>query len=90
MYIIKPDVDEEARAALIQKFAAVVTDNGGEIVNIDEWGKRKLAYAIDYINEGYYVLMNFDAKPELPAELERNFRISEFIMRYMVVKRIEK
>lgn len=90
LYIIKPDVDEEARAALIQKFAAVVTDNGGEIVNIDEWGKRKLAYAIDYINEGYYVLMNFDAKPELPAELERNFRISEFIMRYMVVKRIEK
>ena len=90
LYIIKPDVDEEARAALIQKFAAIVTDNGGEIVNIDEWGKRKLAYAIDYITEGYYVLMNFDAKPELPAELERNFRISEFIMRYMVVKRIEK
>ena len=85
LYIIKPDVDEEARAALIQKFAAVVTDNGGEIVNIDEWGKRKLAYAIDYINEGYYVLMNFTAKPELPAELDRVFKITDGILRSLII-----
>lgn len=90
LYIIKPDVEDEARAALIQKFAEIVTADGGEIVNIDEWGKRKLAYEIDYISEGYYVLMNFDAKPELPAELERNFKINENVMRFMVVKRIEK
>ena len=90
LYIIKPDVEDEARAALIQKFADIVTADGGEIVGIDEWGKRKLAYEINYISEGYYVLMNFDAKPALPAELERNFKINENVMRFMVVNRIEK
>lgn len=90
LYIIKPDVEEEAKASLIQKFSAIVTDEGGEIVGIDEWGKRKLAYPIDYIGEGYYVLMNFKAKSDLPAELERNFKISEFIMRYMVIRKDEQ
>lgn len=87
LYIIKPDMEDEPRAELIAKFAAIVTDDGGEVENIDEWGKRKLAYEIDYIGEGYYVLMNFKAKPELPAELERNFNISDYIMRYMVIRR---
>ena len=87
LYIIKPDMEDEERAALIQRFAAIVTDDEGEIENIDEWGKRKLAYSINYINEGYYVLMNFKAKPALPAELERNFKISDFVMRYMVIRK---
>jgi len=90
LYIIKPDMEDEARAALIARFAAIVTDDGGEVENIDEWGNRKLAYPIDYIGEGYYVLMNFKAKPALPAELERNYKISEDIMRYMVVRKDEK
>jgi len=90
LYIIKPDVEDEARAALIQKFSAIVTDDGGEIEGIDEWGKKKLAYPIDYIGEGYYVLMNFKAKSDVPAELERNFKISEFVIRYMVIKKEEK
>ena len=67
LYIIKPTVEEEARAALIARFADIVKNDGGEIENIDEWGMRKLAYAIDYISEGYYVLMNFKAKADLPA-----------------------
>lgn len=87
LYVIKPDLDDEVRAALIQKFSAIITDNGGEIESVDEWGKRKLAYAINYISEGYYVLVNFKAQPELPAELERNFKINDNIMRYIVIKK---
>ena len=87
LYVIKPDLEDEVRAALIQKFSAIITDNSGEIESVDEWGKRKLAYAIDYISEGYYVLVNFKAQPELPAELERNFKINDNIMRYIVIKK---
>ena len=87
LYVIKPDLEDEARAALIQKFSAIITDNSGEVESVDEWGKRKLAYAIDYISEGYYVLVNFKANAELPAELERNFRINDNVMRYMVIKK---
>ena len=63
LYIIKPTVEEEARAALIARFADIVKADNGEVENIDEWGMRKLAYSIDYISEGYYVLMNFKANP---------------------------
>lgn len=87
LYIMKPTVEEEARAALIAKFADIVKNDNGEVENIDEWGMRKLAYAIDYISEGYYVLMNFKANADLPAELERNLKISEDVMRFMVVKK---
>ena len=87
LYIIKPTVEEEARAALIARFADVVKNDNGEVENIDEWGMRKLAYSIDYISEGYYVLMNFKANPGLPVELERNLKISEDVMRFMVVKK---
>jgi len=87
LYIIKPTVEEEARAALIARFADIVKNDNGEVENIDEWGMKKLAYAIDYISEGYYVLMNFKAKADLPVELERNLKISEDVMRFMVVKK---
>lgn len=87
LYIIKPTVEEEARAALIAKFAEIVKNDQGEVEKIDEWGMRKLAYAINYISEGYYVLMNFKSNPDLPAELERNLKISEDVMRFMVVKK---
>ena len=87
LYIIKPDVEDEPRAALIEKFAALVREDGGEVENIDEWGKRKLAYEINYIGEGYYVLMNFKANPELPLEMERQFKITENIMRFIVIRK---
>ena len=85
LYIVKPDMEEEARAALISKFSELVTNNGGEVENVDEWGSRKLAYATNYITEGYYVLMNFKAKSDFPAELDRLMRINENIMRNMIV-----
>ena len=86
MYILKPDLDEEARKALIEKFSALVTDNGGKIEKIDEGGQKKLAYEIDYIKEGYYVLMTFEAAPEFPTELERNYNISDSVLRFKVIR----
>jgi small subunit ribosomal protein S6 len=85
LYILKPDLEEEKKDALIAKFSEIITSNGGTITKTDEWGKRKLAYPIDYINDGYYVLTYFSANAELPAELERNFKISDDVIRYIVV-----
>ena len=86
LYILNADLEEEPRKALIDRFSAIVTDNGGTVESVDEWGKRKLAYLINYLSEGYYVLMKFEAKPELPTELERNFRITDSIIRYLVTR----
>lgn len=86
MYIVTPEMEDEAIKGVIEKFSGIITANGGEIEKTDEWGRKKLAYPIDYKTEGYYVLVNFAATPELPRELERNFRNDESILRYMVVR----
>ena len=91
IYIIDTDLEETARKELIEKVSALITSNGGEIEKVDEtWGKRKLAYAIDYKTEGWYVLVTFQAPVELPRELERNLQINESVLRYLVVKLVEK
>ena len=87
MYIIKPTVEAEARTALIQKFSDLLTANGGQVESVEEPGMKKLAYEINYIGEGYYVLVNFTAEAAVPAELERDFRINENVMRYMVIRK---
>ena len=86
MYIVTPEMEDEAIKGVIEKFSGIITANGGEIEKTDEWGRKKLAYSIDYKTEGYYMLVNFAAAPELPRELERNFRNDESILRYMVVR----
>ena len=86
-YIIDTALEEEARKELIEKISSLIAQNGGEVEKVDEtWGKRRLAYPINFKNEGYYVLMQFSAKPEFPRELERNFQINENIMRYLVTR----
>lgn len=76
--------DEEQIKALTAKFADLIKDNG-TLTNIDEWGKRKLAYEINYESEGYYVLYNFESKPDFPAELERIIGITDGVLRSIVV-----
>ena len=90
VYIIDPAVEEEARKALIAKFNELITGNGGSVDKVEEWGKRRLAYAIDYKTEGYYVLVNFQAEADLPKELERNLQISDSVIRYQVIRQIER
>ena len=80
LYIIDPAQGEEGIAALVEKFKAMV-EAEGTLTNIDEWGKRRLAYPINDLSEGYYVLMNFESKPEFPAQLERGRKITDGVLR---------
>ena len=80
LYIIDADLGEEGINALVEKFKAMV-EAEGTVSNVDEWGKRRLAYLINDLAEGYYVLMNFETKPEFPAELERVMKITDGILR---------
>ena len=82
LYILETAQGEEGIAALVEKFKAMV-EAEGTLSNIDEWGKRRLAYEIDDKTEGYYVLMNMETKPEFPAELERVMKITEGVMRVL-------
>ena len=86
MYVIDTALEEQARTELINRFSSLVEQNGGQVDRVDEWGKRRLAYAINYKTEGYYVLMYIAAPPTLPRELERNFQINENVLRYMVIR----
>jgi small subunit ribosomal protein S6 len=84
IYILKPDLGEETTAALVTKFKELVEQNG-TISEVNEWGKRRLAYPINDLNDGYYVLMTFTAIPSFPAELDRVFRINDSVMRSIIV-----
>ena len=88
VYIIDPMLSEEDTAALVAKFKTLAEQNGSA-VEVEEWGKRKLAYAIDYKSEGYYVLMSFTSDPAFPKELDRILGITDGIMRSMIVAKPE-
>ena len=84
MVVFSVKNDEEQVKALVEKFSELIKANG-TLTNIDEWGKRKLAYEINYESEGYYVLYNFESKPDFPAEFERIINITDGILRSAVV-----
>ena len=84
IYVVKPNADEEAREAVMNKVKEVVA-TAGEVVNVDVWGTKKLAYPIAKFNEGHYVLVNFAAGVEVPKELDRNLKINENVIRHMIV-----
>jgi len=86
LYVIKPTVEEEGIKALVEKFSTLIQQEGGQVENVDEWGKRRLAYPIEDFKEGYYVLMNFSAESAVPQELERNFKITDDIIRYLTIR----
>ncbi|MBR6789164.1 MAG: 30S ribosomal protein S6 [Clostridia bacterium] len=88
LYIISPKADEATREALIERFQSVVTTAGGT-AEVNKWGMRKLAYKINFLSEGYYVLMNYTAPATVPAELERQMRITDTIMRFVTIKKVE-
>ena len=88
MYIINPNLSEEETAAVVEKFKALVEQNG-TLEEMEEMGKRKLAYEINYISEGYYVLVKFTSGPDFPAELDRVLGITDGILRYLITRRPE-
>lgn len=89
IFVVDAALEEDAIAGIVDKFKTLIGE-AGEIESVDEWGKRRLAYPIDYKTEGYYVLVNFSAKPDFPAELERIYNITDGILRSITVKKIEK
>lgn len=90
MYIVRPDLDEDATKAIMERFQNVVTEQGGEVVELKEMGKRRLAYEIQKYREGFYVLMYFNAEPHVVQEVERLLRINEDVIRHLVIKLEEK
>lgn len=86
IFVMHPSFEDDAVKAAIDKFKGVIENGGGTIDNVDFWGKRKLAYEIKKVNEGFYTLINFTAGPELPKELDRIFRITDGVVRHIIVK----
>ena len=87
LYIITPELEAEDTKAVVEKFSGIIAANGGTVESVEERGLKRLAYPIDYKTDGYYVLVNFEAAPELPRELERNFKNDEKILRFLVVRK---
>ena len=90
IFILHPSLDEEAVKANVEKFKGVIENGGGTVDNVDSWGKRKLAYEINKVNEGQYTLIDFTANTELPKELDRVFRITDGVIRHIIVNKEAK
>ncbi|MCQ2559929.1 MAG: 30S ribosomal protein S6, partial [Clostridia bacterium] len=84
VFVIRPDLEEEQTAGVIEKFTGIITNNGGEITNIDKKKKKRLAYEINHVKEGYYVLVNFDGEPATIKELERAYKSSDEIIHHII------
>lgn len=84
VYVVKPNSDEEVREAILNKVKEVVATDG-EIVKVDTWGTKKLAYPIAKFTEGFYVLVNFKSAVDVPKEIDRNLKINENVIRHMIV-----
>ena len=86
IFILNPNIGDEAIKANVEKFTGLIAENG-TVIEKNEWGMKKLAYPIQFIEEGYYVLVNFSSNPRFPAELERIFNITDTVLRSIVVKK---
>ena len=89
LFAVSGNLAEDDCKALVEKFVNLVKDNATD-VDVNEWGKRRLAYPINYITEGYYVLVSYKSEPTFPIELERVFGITEGVIRYMTTTKLEK
>ena len=90
MYILKPDYDEEKVTEFVTKYSDIIRNNHGEVVSEEKWGKRRLAYEIQDLREGFYILVNFRSEANVPTELDRVMKISEEILRFMIINKDEK
>ena len=89
LFVVSGNLAEEASKATVEKFVNLINENGTD-VDVNEWGKRRLAYPINYVTEGYYVLVSYKSEPSFPLELERVLGITEGVLRYMTTTKIEK
>ncbi len=84
--VVDAKIDEEVKNATVEKAKDYITKFGGTITNVDDWGKKKLAYEIQHKTEGFYYFIQFDAEAGVPAELEQSVRIMENVLRYLVIR----
>ena len=89
LFAVNGTLVEEDTKALVEKFVALINENATD-VTVNEWGKRRFAYPINYVNEGYYVLVNYKSETSFPTELDRVFGITEGVLRYMTTTKCEK
>ena len=88
--VVSAKLEEEDRAAVVENAKALIERFGGQITNVDDWGKKRLAYEIQKMKEGFYYFIQFDAETSAPAEIESRMRIMDGVIRYLCVKQDEK
>lgn len=86
-FLITPKLDEDETEKLIQKMADIVAKKKGKMIKIDKWGKKKLAYPVEKHNEAFYVFFQYEGEPDIPSELERRFRQTESVLRYLTLRK---
>lgn len=86
LYVLRPDLEGEQTQDMISRFKEVVSNHGGTVLEVNEWGKRRLAYEINEYREGYYVIMKFEDENNVTAELERLMRINDSVIRYLTTR----
>lgn len=90
LFFVAPSIDEETRLAVMKRIDTAIIADNGTVDNVDNWGKRKLAYEVNGLTDGDYTLIDFHANPESIAELDRVLRITDAVERFMIVKRTDR
>lgn len=90
LFFVAPTISDEDRVAVMKRIETTIAEGEGKVDNVDEWGKRKLAYEINGLTDGDYTLVNFHADPQNVAELDRVLRINDAVVRHMIVKREDR
>lgn len=89
VFVLRPDLDEEKNTAVIEKFSDLVISQGGEIIKLDKWGKRRLAYEVKDCREGFYVVLHINAESKVSSELDRVFKITDEVLRHIIIREEE-
>ncbi|MEW5953074.1 MAG: 30S ribosomal protein S6 [Bacillota bacterium] len=89
VFVLRPELDEEAVAVLMEKFKNLIESRGGEITRLDKWGKRRLAYEINKVREGIYMLLHYKGEPAIAHELDRVIKITDGVLRFIIVREDE-
>ena len=87
--VVSAKIEDEERAAVVEKCKALIERFGGQVTNVDEWGKKKLAYEVQKMKEAFYYFIQFDAEPTVPVEIESRVRIMDNVIRYLCVRQDE-
>ena len=87
--VVSAKIEDDARAAVVEKAKEYITRAGGAVTEVEEWGKKKLAYDIQHMSEGFYYFIQFDAAPEVPAVAEQDIRIMDNVLRFLCVRKDE-